>query len=175
MRKTPIVVAVILGVSTSAMAGPLAIDRPGPPSLAERDGGGAPLPLPAPKPANPWKPIFGVSLGLAIVATGFTFYAHDRSTDEAAKIMASSAFPYTITDADCGRITLSDPSDARHFSNACAWSRRSAIAVYGGLGVGVFTFVAAYFAFRDRPQDHGVAVTPTVTSDGAGAQLSLAW
>lgn len=174
MTLPRVAVAFVLLLSTAAGAGPLAIDRAVPPSAADRDERvGDPLVLPAPRSLNPWKPIFGASLGLAITATVFTVYARHRTDDEASQASTVVSFPYRpLTDDDCG--TAAGDAAGPHFARACTWSRRGTIGAYSALGFGAFTFVAAYFAFRSRGDD-AIVVTPTASKDGAGAELSLTW
>ena len=177
MKATFAWVPLVLAISAPATAGPSAIDRPAPASTAEDEERFSERVLPpAPKPLNPWKPIFGASLGLAIASTAFTYYARYRQDDEASKITTGqSQQGAALTDADCGSGVVLDNQSARHFDSACSWHTRGNIGFYSAIGFGTFTVVAAYFAFRTPPSDRLIAVTPTVTRQTAGAQLSVAW
>ncbi|MEO7096997.1 MAG: hypothetical protein ABI175_27305 [Polyangiales bacterium] len=168
-------VALVLAVSTPAAAGPWAIDRPASASVVEGEAPYTePVRSPAPRPGNVWKPIFAVSLGLAITSTVFTYYARTRQQDEAKQIQATSPNGFgQLTDDDCGTEVVDDVGG--HFASACSWNRRGTVGLLGAVGFGTFTVVAAYFAFRTQPSDRLIAVTPTVTRETAGAQLSLAW
>ena len=170
-------VSLVLAISTPATAGPWVIDRPAPASAADdEERFSEPVLTPAPKPLNPWKPIFGASLGLAIASTVLVYYARDRQDDEVGKIMTGrSATGGPLTDEDCGSGIEFTGDDSRHFDSACSWHVRGNIGLIGALSFGTFSVVAAYFAFRTPPSDRLIAVTPTVTRESAGAQLSVAW
>ena len=177
MKGTIAWVSLVLAVSTPATAGPWAIDRPAAASAAgDGERFSEPVMPPAPKPMNPWKPIFGASLGLAITATAFVYYARYRQDDEARKITAGQSQQGAgLTDKDCGTGVVLDNESARHFDSACSWHSRGNVSLLAAVGFGTFTVVAAYFAFRTPPSDRLIAVTPTVTRETAGAQLSIAW
>jgi hypothetical protein len=178
MKGTAAWVSLVLAISTPATAGPWAMDRPAPASAVENEERfSEPVLPPAPKPLNPWKPIFGISLGLAVTATAFTYYARHRQDDEANRITTGTSFtggPLTQDDCDSGAVGI-DSDSRRHFESACSWNTRSQLGLIGAVSLGTFTVVAAYFAFRTQPSDRLIAVTPTVTRESAGAQLSVAW
>lgn len=164
--------ALLGALTTMASAGPWTIDRPVLASAADDAGAGTPLAPPAPRPMNPWKPIFVVSLGLAATSSVFAVYAHSRSAEEVRQITLTRVFGNPITDRDCGSATLraEDP----HFARACTWNKRSSAGMLGALGFGAFTAVAAYFAFRTPASDR-LVLAPAVSRDGAGAELTMAW
>lgn len=170
-------VSLVLAIATPATAGPWVIDRSAPASSADgEERFSEPVLPPAPRPLNPWKPIFGVSLGLAITATAVAYYSIGESRDEINQIVDGRARDGSaLTDQDCGEAQPLTDADQRHFESACSWNLRGKVGLMGAVGLGTFTIVAAYFAFRSQPSDRLIAVTPTVTRESAGAQLSLAW
>jgi hypothetical protein len=177
MKATLARISLVLAIATPATAGPWAIDRPAPASMADREERfSEPVLPPSPKPLDVWKPILGVSLGLAITATAFTYYARYRQDDEASRITTGqSPLGGTLTQDDCGSAVAIDGDSRRHFESACSWHSRGTLGLMSAVGFGTFTVVAAYFAFRTPPSDRLIAVTPTVTRETAGAQVSVAW
>jgi hypothetical protein len=153
--------ALVLAATTTAAAAP---------------PGGSPWGVtPEPEPANLWKPIFGVSLGVEVAVIGYAVYSHSREVDEAKQVVATnqnSRLP--LTDADCGTSDVVNDIGG-HFAGACTWRQRGITSAYLGLGLGAFVVVSAVLAFRSRPTHRVVAVVPTLTRETAGAQLSLDW
>lgn len=111
-------------------------------------------------PRSPWGPrlrltgkIVGAAGGLALALAGY-----DAARARDAQIRLTGVTSWNDREAKLYR----DGTDARH---------RAIVAGAIGLGlVGVGTTL--YLVGRDSPREHRVTVTPTVSDDGAGAQVS---
>ena len=125
---------------------------------------------------DPWKQVFAASAVATAGLLGFSMYARVRMDDEASQ--ATAMLPGTLdnlTEDDCHRADVIDPGG--HFRSACRWESRGSTAMYFGLGFAAITAVTAYLAFVDKPvkRESKIAVTPSVSPDGAGALVEMRW
>jgi hypothetical protein len=126
---------------------------------------------------EPWKPVFFTSLALTVVTGAVWAVSIASVQSEADQIVATKAGGETITQEDCSDRAGITGDDGGHFSSACEWRSRSRSAAVFTVGFGIVTLASAYFAFRggDEAPASTVSITPTLSRDGAGAQLQLRW
>ena len=140
------------------------------------------LELTAPAPVEKrsvWKPIFFASVAASVAALGYSVYGYSRMLDEAQAVRLDyrPGPGSNLTHEDCGRADLNalDP----HFTNACTWRTRSTGAALVSGGLGILAVAASYMAFVHRGDEQRtstkISVTPTITTDSAGASLQLGW
>lgn len=127
---------------------------------------------------EPWRKAFFASLALT-VSTGVIWGLSITTLhSEADQIEATKANGDSITQDDCGdRRGISNDVDG-HFASACSWRSVSRTAAVFTVGFGVATIASAVFAFRggdDAAPSSNVSITPTISREGAGAQLRLRW
>ncbi len=127
---------------------------------------------------NPWKPVFFASLALTAGAATFWGVSYASMRSEADQIEATKPSGQPITQDDCNdRVDIVDDA-GDHFDSACTWRSRSRTGTLFTVGFGIVTLASAYLAFVDRddpPSSSNLAISPTITPDGAGATLRLRW
>ena len=127
---------------------------------------------------EPWKPVFFTSLALTVVTGAVWAVSVVSVQSEADQIAATKVGGETITQEDCSDRAGIVGDEGGHFASACEWRSRSRTAAVFTVGFGIATLASAYFAFRggdDAAPSSNIAITPTLSRDGAGAQLRLRW
>lgn len=133
-------------------------------------------PAVAPPPPNMWKPVFYGSLAATVGTAAFSIYSFNKMKSEAAQIREiSGGGGWNVTNEDCGRPDVVEADGGDHFASACAWSTRSGIAAWATIGLSAVTAATAYMAFFHNRGESRVVVTPTVSTEGAGASMQLTW
>jgi len=148
--------------------------------------------VPPPKPKL-WKWTLGASVPMIVIGLGYGYHSHTRAFANRDAIVVTPApnpdggfyaDPKPIQTNDCGKdaarlafVRHSVVANQDRLDRMCMWRDRSFIA-YGFAGVGLIgAFISIYMLTMDRRADPlaPVAIVPTVTPDGAGAQLSIVW
>lgn len=124
-----------------------------------------------------WRTAFVVSLAATVGVTAAAGLSLVSVHSEASQIEAMKVDGDTITDDDCNDRSDILNDQGGHFDSACAWRSRYKTASVFTLGFAIVTVATAYLAFRggDDPPSSPVTVTPTLSRDGAGAQLQMRW
>jgi hypothetical protein len=153
------------------------------------------------KPAL-WKWTLGASIPMLVTGAAYGYHSRSRTVANRSAIVVAPApnpdggfyaDPKPIQTKNCGqsaeRIALEAHSivvNQDRFDRMCTWRGRTFIA-YGVGGVGlVAAFISIYMLTADRRADpvysldarrksRDLAIVPTVSPDGGGALLSLAW
>lgn len=132
---------------------------------------------------DPWKPIFGFTAATALGLGVYSVFKWNESrapsltADEKTAIRLHSPGEI-INQGDCTDAVLMDPATGKSFAASCAAYDTHVTFAFVAGGVGAVALVAGYFAFvrggKHEPA-RSVALTPTLSPDGAGATLRLEW
>ena len=144
------------------------------------------------KPAL-WKWTLGASIPMLISGAAYGYHSRSRTLANRRAIVVAPApnpeggfyaNPLPIHTKSCGqsaeRIAFESHAivvNQDRFDRMCSWRDRTFIA-YGIGGVGlVAAAISIYMLTTDRRADplYSLAIVPTVSPDGGGASLSLAW
>jgi len=140
---------------------------------------------------DPWKPIFGVTAATALGFTVYSLYAlyqakastDDISDPEKEFIISQRPgtrppMPPAVSNDDCTDANRAAAMSGQAFKDACDYDDKNRTFAYVAVGVGAVALVAGYFAFvhegKQEPKS-SVAITPTLSPDGAGATLRIDW
>jgi len=151
--------------------------------LAERGAGGG-------KRASYWKPVFGASLGVAIVLAGVSWFELSQSRDEILSVSEASRTKAgkTLTQDACpDDFTGGNDIDRAHFNDACSAYKVHLVTYVGAAVFGAVAIGAAYMAFVHKPSETAaktsarkslrdrIAITPVVSPETQGAILGVTW
>ncbi len=140
------------------------------------------------KPGSYWKPVFGATLGVAIVLAGVSWFELRQSRDEilsvseAARTKDGGALDQ---DACPNDFTGGNAIDRAHFDEACSAYKVHVITYVGAAVFGAVALGSAYMAFVHKPSENAaktaartslrsrIAITPVVSSETQGAILGV--
>lgn len=149
--------------------------------LAQRGEGGS-------KRATYWKPVFGATLGVAIVLAGVSWFELSQSRDEILSVSEASrtkAGAALTQDACPNDFTGGNAIDRAHFDEACNAYKVHVITYVGAAVFGAVALGSAYMAFVHKPSESTtktsartslrsrIAITPVVSPETQGAILGV--
>jgi hypothetical protein len=129
---------------------------------------------------NVWKPIFGVTAIAALGLGGYSLFEYTKMTSEAKLFRGTRKSGATgpVNEADCENPSnVTETSTGNHLGNACSHYKTHKNTGYAAAAVGavaVVTGVVAFFVVNKESPSR-VAVTPSVSPEGASASLSFEW
>lgn len=140
------------------------------------------------KRATYWKPLFGASLGAAIVLAGVSWFELNQAREEilSASEAARTKAGKTLTQDACpDDFTGGDAIDRAHFDEACSAYKVHVITYVGAAVFGAVAIGSAYMAFVHKPSESTtktsarkalrdrIAITPVLSPETQGAVLGL--
>lgn len=148
--------------------------------LASRGGGQRP---------TYWKPLFGASVGLAIVMAGVSWFELNQARDGILSVSdsAQTRSGGALTQDACWDDFVGDNVDKAKFEDTCGKYRLHKIAYGGAILFGVVALGTGYMAFIHKPAESTpktssrkslrdrIAITPLISPETQGAVLDLTW
>ncbi|MDB4962788.1 MAG: hypothetical protein JWP01_2787, partial [Myxococcales bacterium] len=130
---------------------------------------------------NVWKPIFGITAVVAVGLGGYSLFEYTKMTSEAKLFRGTRKNGATgdVNQADCEDPSkVMETSQGNHLENACSHYQTHKNMGYAAAAVGavaVVTGVVAFYVVKKKEAPGRVAITPSVSPQGASASLSFEW